>query len=144
MLVHRPREALVVMHVPGDDRVRPDAGSRAGAVDVGEHLRAASMGRIAAERRVVHGDDDGSGILLALDALERSGEKRNLAVVEHGVRAVFVRDDARVFEHVAVQAQDAHERRIEGVVDAGLNHGGSHQASCIGSHHRLCGAEVGR
>ena len=46
---------------------------------------------------------------------------------ESGIRAVLRRDDAGVFEAVAVHAEDAHERRLEREVDAGLHLGRAHE-----------------
>ena len=80
----------------------------------------------------MHGDDHGSGELVALDALESGSEKSNLALVERGIGSVLIGDDAGIFEHVAVEAEDADEGCLEGEIDRGLDHGGANEAAGVG------------
>ncbi len=80
----------------------------------------------------MRGDDDGSGEFVCLDAVECGGEEVHLARVEHLIGAALVGDDAGVFEHIAVKAEDANERAVEGEVDGGLDHGAAQQAARIG------------
>ena len=95
---------------------------------------------------VVDGDDDGSGELVGRDALEGGGEEGGLASVEDGVGsggAGLGGDDAGVFEDVAIDAEDSNERRVEGEVHPGLDHGGAAEAAGVGVVRGRWGAEVG-
>src|SRR5579864_5619803 len=100
----------------GKHGMRPNSGGSAGVIDVLEHQRTGAVFRITGKCWMVRSNDDRAGVFLALDALERGGEERDLALVEFGIGSVLIGDDARIFEDVAVEAEDAHEGRVEGVV----------------------------
>src|SRR3984957_8988550 len=120
VVVHGAGEALVVVGMAGEDCVWPDSRRRAGAVDVREHQRAAAVFRAPVERWMMDRDDDRSGEFIALHAVERGCQERNLAVIQHGVLTVLAGDDTGVFEHVAVEAEDADEGRLKREVHSGL------------------------
>src|SRR6202453_1415022 len=80
------------------------------------------MLRASGERWMMNRDDDRSSELIALHPVECGCQKRNLAVIEHGVLAVLTGDAPGVFQHVAIQAEETHERRLKCEVDSGLDH----------------------
>lgn len=80
------------------------------------------------------GDDDGTSKFVRLDALESGREVVDLSIVENGVGcggSGLGGDDAWIFEHIAIERQDAEEWGLEGEVDPRLDHGGSEESAGV-------------
>src|SRR5262249_54572831 len=96
-----------------------------------------ALGRVG-EWRMMHGNDYGSRVVARLDLLQLRAEEGELVVGDGrpfraaradcllsfrgGGASRFARNHARIFERVREQAEDANERRIEGEINAGLQH----------------------
>src|SRR5215471_3656486 len=100
-------------------------------VDLAKHVRTAAVitassrpfgRRRITKWRVVYSKNYSAGVTFLLDACQL-----RLKIVELNVGnicpfALFARNHSRVFEGVAEQADDPHERRIQREVDSGLRH----------------------
>src|SRR5277367_6297087 len=106
--VYGPRVSLVIVCVPGKQGMWPHVCRRTSAIDIRQHLGASSVRRVGRKWWMMHGDDHCPGVVLAFDALQRCGEKRNLPIIER-ICSALAGDHAWIFEHIAVESQDAHE-----------------------------------
>src|ERR1700677_4031236 len=125
----------------GKYSMRPNAGSRASTVNIRKHLWASSMYDATRIGWVMHGDDHSPSVVLAFDAFQCCGQKRNLAVIKR-ICSALARDYAWIFQHVAVEPQDAHEWGIESEINPRLNHRRAHQRSGVWGRRRTGGTEV--
>lgn len=82
-------------------------------------------------------EDQCAVVPFGLDPCERSAEESDLRVAD-----VLIRDHARVFQHVAVDREDADERRLEGIEHTRLDLRRARQAAGIGCHQKRLGAKV--
>ena len=140
--VHRAGEALIVMCVAGEDRMRPRCCRRAGAIDVRQHQWALAALRAPGERRMMRRDNHRTGKVVALHSFQRRRQKRYLAVIEHRILPVFTGYRSRILEHVAVKPQDANEWCFKRKVHSGLNHRGAQQTAGVRRRLRCCGTKI--
>ena len=90
---------------------------------------------------MMHGHDHRALEVVGLDLIQLSRQVRDLCVADAWVRTVLARDHTGVFEHVAIESDDADERRIEGEIHTRLNHSRPAQASRFGQTLKRAGAE---
>lgn len=62
-------------------------------------------------------------------AAQGSLQERYLSLAEIRELPAFVGNDSGIFQTIAIKAEQPNERRLERVVNAGLNLSGAHQAS---------------
>src|SRR5579859_2302859 len=96
--VARAREALVVVGVTGQERMRPDADLIADLVNLGGHIDAPAVLTAGCVGRMVIRKEQGALITFRFHAGEGGPEKGYLAVADR-----VVRDHAGVFQRVAVE-----------------------------------------
>jgi hypothetical protein len=78
---------------------------------------------------------------------QRAGERlcarqRCLEKIQLRVPQFLGRNDARVLEHVGIEGDDPHQRRLEGEEHAGLNLRGARETAGLGSDLELGGAKI--
>src|ERR1700733_10526025 len=111
-----PRKMLIGMGMACQHRVRPYAHTFTDGIHLASKFNAGGM--LATDRvgRMMMSKQERSRIFLTFDAFKRGAKECELAIPYS-----LVGDDAVIFEGVAIEYQDAHERRVESEENAGLD-----------------------
>src|SRR5215472_6241549 len=120
LVFHLSRVSLIDVSMAREDRMGTELRRLDAGINISQHLGASAMRTVSRKRRMVHRYNGCTDIIF--DGLELLRQKLCLPVVETRVVAVLARNHPEVFECVAVQSDDGHERRLQGKVDAGLRH----------------------
>src|SRR5580704_8817009 len=127
--------------------MRPDACRGANGIDLLEHHQAGGM---ITERigRMVYREEHGSLEVVLLDAAKGSGEIVELSVVKirkfrsTGLWIFCGGDDARVFQHIAVDAKYPYKWSFQSEIDSWLDHRRTRKPHCVGRMSETGSAKV--
>src|ERR1700688_2980687 len=130
-------EALVVVRMSRQHRMRPDPGFLAHRVNLQKHLFAPAMLAAGAVSGMMVRQDQGAVEVFGFDTGEGG-----LEVGELGIADRAVGNDARILQRVAIEREDADKRRLEAKKDTRLDLGGARQTARFGRYLKVASTEI--
>src|SRR5271154_4625407 len=126
-VVDGSRETLVVVCVAREVSMGPDARLLANRVKVSQHQGASAVDGARRVRRMVGNKDH--RLLRILGLCQGGLKKGQLLIVDRRALVSLARDHTRIFEHVAIEADDCDKWNVESEVHTGLRHGCANESA---------------